>query len=142
MLLACILALWVDPAAIGQSHAGFTYRRAAGSGKFAVRVKATCVQRPWAIAGNGGVSTAAAPLPAFADYDPFDDGGFCRSRFWLFLSYVVSFASLIAAVWVLVQHYGEGHSWLEPVSSRPQLHVHACCGCLRSEWLVIPAAAV
>jgi hypothetical protein len=40
------------------------------------------------------------------DYDPFDDGGFCRSRFWLFISYMVSFASLVGAVWVLAQHYG------------------------------------
>ncbi|KAF8065905.1 SF3B4 [Scenedesmus sp. PABB004] len=39
------------------------------------------------------------------DYDPFDDGGFCRSRFWLFLSYVVSFGSVVGAVWVLMQHY-------------------------------------
>ena len=40
-----------------------------------------------------------------AEYDAFDDGGFCRSRFWLFLSYVVSFASVVGAVWVLLQHY-------------------------------------
>lgn len=39
------------------------------------------------------------------EYDPFDDGGFCRSRFWLFLSYVVSFASVVGSVWVLMQHY-------------------------------------
>lgn len=39
------------------------------------------------------------------DYDPFDDGGLCRTRFWLFLSYIVSFGSLIGAVWVLAQHY-------------------------------------
>jgi len=39
------------------------------------------------------------------DYDPFDDGGFCRSRFWLFLSYLVSFAAVIGSVWVLMQHY-------------------------------------
>lgn len=31
----------------------------------------------------------------------------CRSRFWLFLSYVVSFGSVVGAVWVLMQHYGE-----------------------------------
>lgn len=30
-----------------------------------------------------------------------------RSRFWLFLSYMVSFASVVGAVWVLMQHYGE-----------------------------------
>eukprot|EP00877_Chromochloris_zofingiensis_P002392 jgi/Chrzof1/12153/Cz06g23030.t1 len=39
------------------------------------------------------------------DYDPFDDGGFCRSRFWLFLSYVVSFAAVVGAVWVLLHRY-------------------------------------
>ena len=38
-------------------------------------------------------------------YDAFDEGVFCRSRFWLFISYVVSFASVIAAVWVLLQGY-------------------------------------
>lgn len=42
------------------------------------------------------------------EYDPFDDdggGGVCRSRFWLFLSYLVSFAALTGSVWVLLQHY-------------------------------------
>lgn len=39
------------------------------------------------------------------EYDPFDEGVFCRSRFWLFISYVVSFASVVGAVWVLLGHY-------------------------------------
>lgn len=60
------------------------------------------------------VSVDAPPPPTHthtqthnAGYDPFDDeGGFCRSRFWLFISYVVSFAALVAAVWVLAQDYG------------------------------------
>mmetsp|Transcript_54449 Transcript_54449/g.173018 ORF Transcript_54449/g.173018 Transcript_54449/m.173018 type:complete len:152 (+) Transcript_54449:276-731(+) len=39
------------------------------------------------------------------EYDPFDDGSDCRSRSWLFVSYVVSFSSVVAAVWVLVQNY-------------------------------------
>lgn len=39
------------------------------------------------------------------NFDAFDEGVFCRSRFWLFISYVVSFASVIAAVWVLLQGY-------------------------------------
>lgn len=43
------------------------------------------------------------------EYDPFDDGGgagaVCRSRSWLFLSYLVSFAALTGSVWVLLQHY-------------------------------------
>ena len=30
---------------------------------------------------------------------------FCRSRFWLFISYIVSFASVVGAVWVLLGHY-------------------------------------
>ncbi|KAL6745536.1 hypothetical protein V8C86DRAFT_2975444 [Haematococcus lacustris] len=34
--------------------------------------------------------------------DPFDDAGYCRPRFWLFVSYLVSFASVVAAVWVLI----------------------------------------
>lgn len=41
-------------------------------------------------------------------YDAFDEGVFCRSRSWLFISYVVSFASVIAAVWVLLQGYALG----------------------------------
>ena len=39
------------------------------------------------------------------EYDPFDEGVFCRSRFWLFISYVVSFASVVGAGWVLLGHY-------------------------------------
>ena len=39
------------------------------------------------------------------EYDPFDEGVFCRSRFWLFISYVVSFASVVGAVWGLLGHY-------------------------------------
>jgi hypothetical protein len=49
------------------------------------------------------------------EYDPFDDGGgVCRSRFWLFLSYLVSFAALTGSVWVLLQHYAfapGGRAW-------------------------------
>mmetsp|Transcript_31909 Transcript_31909/g.70919 ORF Transcript_31909/g.70919 Transcript_31909/m.70919 type:complete len:167 (+) Transcript_31909:95-595(+) len=41
-----------------------------------------------------------------SDIDPFDDAAsFCRTRFWLFVSYVVSFASIVSAVWVMIQHY-------------------------------------
>ncbi|GLC37889.1 hypothetical protein PLESTB_001505800 [Pleodorina starrii] len=39
------------------------------------------------------------------EYDPFDDATYCRSRLWLFLSYIVSFASIVAAVWVMLAHY-------------------------------------
>jgi len=39
------------------------------------------------------------------EYDAFDEGVFCRSRTWLFLSYVVSFGAVTAAVWVLLQDY-------------------------------------
>ena len=39
------------------------------------------------------------------EYDPFDEGVFCRSRFWLFISYCVSFGSIAGAVWVLLQSY-------------------------------------
>ena len=39
------------------------------------------------------------------EYDPYDEGVFCRARFWLFISYVVSFGSIIGAVWVLLQDY-------------------------------------
>lgn len=37
--------------------------------------------------------------------DPYDDGVGCRARAWLLISYIVSFASLTGAVWVLIQHY-------------------------------------
>jgi len=40
------------------------------------------------------------------DYDSFDDAGHCRPRFWLFVSYVVSFAAVIGSVWVMIAHYG------------------------------------
>ncbi|KAG2448465.1 hypothetical protein HYH02_006357 [Chlamydomonas schloesseri] len=39
------------------------------------------------------------------EIDPFDDASFCRSRLWLFVSYIVSFASIVAAVWVMLAHY-------------------------------------
>mmetsp|Transcript_34595 Transcript_34595/g.61705 ORF Transcript_34595/g.61705 Transcript_34595/m.61705 type:complete len:172 (-) Transcript_34595:553-1068(-) len=46
-------------------------------------------------------------------YDSFDEGSLCRSKFWLFLSYVVSFSSVVFAVWLLIAHNGEGteHAW-------------------------------
>jgi hypothetical protein len=37
------------------------------------------------------------------DYSPFDDGEACRSRTWLFLSYVVAFVSLAGSAGMLVQ---------------------------------------
>eukprot|EP00199_Chlamydomonas_sp_CCMP681_P003101 CAMPEP_0119107662 /NCGR_PEP_ID=MMETSP1180-20130426/11529_1 /TAXON_ID=3052 ORGANISM="Chlamydomonas cf sp, Strain CCMP681" /NCGR_SAMPLE_ID=MMETSP1180 /ASSEMBLY_ACC=CAM_ASM_000741 /LENGTH=179 /DNA_ID=CAMNT_0007093181 /DNA_START=11 /DNA_END=550 /DNA_ORIENTATION=- len=37
--------------------------------------------------------------------DPFDDAGFCRPRAWLFLSYCMSFGSIVGAVWVMIEHY-------------------------------------
>ena len=37
------------------------------------------------------------------EYDAFDEGVFCRSRTWLFLSYVVSFGAVAGSVWVLMQ---------------------------------------
>uniref|UniRef100_A0A7R9V005 Transmembrane protein 50A n=1 Tax=Chlamydomonas euryale TaxID=1486919 RepID=A0A7R9V005_9CHLO len=40
-----------------------------------------------------------------AEIDPFDDATYCRARVWLFISYVVSFSSIVAAVWVLIAHY-------------------------------------
>ena len=38
-------------------------------------------------------------------YDSFDDGVYCRSRSWLFLAYLVSFGSIMAAVAVLLKDY-------------------------------------
>lgn len=40
------------------------------------------------------------------DYDAFDDQSICRSRLWLFLCYVVSFAAVISSVWILLTDYG------------------------------------
>lgn len=49
------------------------------------------------------------PLGPYRDelmeYDPFDEGLYCRSRFWLFIAYVVSFGAIAGAVWVLLQNY-------------------------------------
>ena len=39
------------------------------------------------------------------DIDPFDEGAFCRSRFWLFLSYCMSIASVVLGVFVLLHFY-------------------------------------
>lgn len=38
-------------------------------------------------------------------YDSFDEGVYCRSRSWLFLAYLVSFGSIMAAVAVLLKDY-------------------------------------
>ncbi len=35
----------------------------------------------------------------------YDDGSLTRARVWLLLSYVIAFASLVAAVWILIVHY-------------------------------------
>ena len=38
--------------------------------------------------------------------DPFgDEGAFCRSRFWLLLSYVVACSSVVLGIWVLLHFY-------------------------------------
>lgn len=49
-------------------------------------------------------------------YDAYDDGVFCRARSWLFVSYVVSFGSIVGAVWVLLSDYAlkEGTSTVWP----------------------------
>lgn len=47
-----------------------------------------------------------------AEIDPFDEGAFCRSRFWLFLSYVVACSSIVLGVWVLLHFY----AWNDAVS--------------------------
>ncbi|GAQ84641.1 hypothetical protein KFL_001980240 [Klebsormidium nitens] len=39
------------------------------------------------------------------EYDPYDDGAGCRSRVWLFLSYVLSFVSLAGSVGLLINDY-------------------------------------
>lgn len=38
-------------------------------------------------------------------FDSFDEGVYCRSRSWLFLAYLVSFGSIMAAVAVLLKDY-------------------------------------
>jgi hypothetical protein len=67
------------------------------------------------------------------DYDPFDDGGFCRSRFWLFISYIVSFGAVAGAVWVLLQDYGAllraagAPACLLHAALAPASRLSACC---------------
>eukprot|EP01024_Parvocaulis_polyphysoides_P024585 TRINITY_DN22487_c0_g2_i6.p2 TRINITY_DN22487_c0_g2~~TRINITY_DN22487_c0_g2_i6.p2 ORF type:complete len:159 (-),score=19.46 TRINITY_DN22487_c0_g2_i6:313-789(-) len=39
------------------------------------------------------------------DYDPYDQAGYCRSRLWLFICYVVSFGAVIGSVWNMTQNY-------------------------------------
>ncbi|KAK9830631.1 hypothetical protein WJX81_007042 [Elliptochloris bilobata] len=55
-------------------------------------------------------------------HDPFDEGVFCRSRFWLFLSYVVSFASIVGSVAVLLSQYA-----LKPGVENPWPGVAGLC---------------
>ena len=89
------------------------------------------------------------------EYDAFDEGVFCRSRTWLFLSYVVSFGAVTAAVWVLLQDYAlneaatqtwPGVAGLFQVSSSLKPHCgnihifHARCQTLRYAMLQEKAA--
>ena len=41
---------------------------------------------------------------SLGSYDSFDSASYCRQRFWLFVAYVVSFASIIGAAAVLLKH--------------------------------------
>mmetsp|Transcript_5419 Transcript_5419/g.15078 ORF Transcript_5419/g.15078 Transcript_5419/m.15078 type:complete len:168 (-) Transcript_5419:55-558(-) len=41
----------------------------------------------------------------------FDEGNLCRSKFWLFLSYCVSFSAVVVAVWLLIGHSGDNSEW-------------------------------
>jgi hypothetical protein len=78
----------------------------------AVACNATGTRPPFAQYIPGIIATVALVMTncvqrdELAAYDPFDDGAFCRARFWLFMSYVVSFGALVGAVWVLAQDYG------------------------------------
>ena len=52
-------------------------------------------------------------------FDAFDDNpDIVRARLWLFLSYVVSIAAIIAAVWSLVANYSS-HSELSAAEKWP-----------------------
>ena len=50
-----------------------------------------------------GLCVAPLRREELQEYDAFDEGVFCRSRTWLFLSYVVSFGAVAGSVWVLMQ---------------------------------------
>lgn len=45
-------------------------------------------------------------------YDAFDEGVFCRSRFWLFISYLVSTSAIIGSIMVLLHFYAWDHAVL------------------------------
>jgi hypothetical protein len=47
-------------------------------------------------------------------YDAFDSASFCRQRFWLFIAYVVSFASIIGAAAVMLKHMAEADGAAPP----------------------------
>mmetsp|Transcript_29768 Transcript_29768/g.41104 ORF Transcript_29768/g.41104 Transcript_29768/m.41104 type:complete len:151 (+) Transcript_29768:217-669(+) len=51
-------------------------------------------------------------------YDVYDGPG-CRSRLWLFLSYVASFLALAAAVFVLISHYANNPYVLDAAGMWP-----------------------
>ena len=51
---------------------------------------------------------------SLSSYDSFDSAAFCRQRFWLFVAYVVSFASIIGASAMLLKHMAAGGGHAEP----------------------------
>ncbi|KAJ9518487.1 hypothetical protein QJQ45_018514 [Haematococcus lacustris] len=65
-------------------------------------VKASGHYLPGALATVALVMINCIRREDLQESDPFDDAGYCRPRFWLFVSYLVSFASVVAAVWVLI----------------------------------------
>ena len=62
------------------------------------------------------------------EFDAFDEGVFCRSRTWLFLSYVVSFGAVAGSVWVLMQVMCSQVTFCRCTHNSPAYHAPALMG--------------
>jgi len=67
-----------------------------------VKVKVLPNYLPGFVATIALIMINAVRREELESFDAFDEGVFCRSRAWLFLSYVIAFSSVIGAVWVLL----------------------------------------
>ena len=71
----------------------------------------TCTPQKWAHAGpihaQGFACETCAQGVMLVPASPACLPVTRRSRLWLFLSYIVSFAAIVAAIWVMIAHYCE-----------------------------------
>lgn len=73
--------------------------------EYATMNLAVCVRIVLAWRSTASQSTAACRDELDDQYDAFDEGVYCRSRFWLFISYLVSLGAIIGSILVLLHFY-------------------------------------